>query len=80
MNNPIHQYNGKWWFWDELFLYRFGPYDNRDDAAKMWFTYCKYLDKQGWDMKQTAKQIDWDFIAVVILLGAIFLALILVSV
>ena len=77
-NNIVYNDNGKWWFWDELGLYRFGPYDNRDDAVKSWFLYCKYLDKQGWDNKQKNLQkqdIDWEFVILVMVL-TIFLSVV----
>ena len=33
-NNPIHEAEGKWWFWDETWTYRQGPFDTEEETKK----------------------------------------------
>ena len=75
-NNPIHEHKGKWWFWDESWFHRYGPFESKEHAQDAFMVYCNYLDKQGWDNKQKSLQkpnIDWEFVILVMVL-AIFLS------
>jgi len=38
INNPIHEFEGEWYFWDENWLNRFGPYETKEEAQKA----CRY--------------------------------------
>ena len=41
----IHQNkDGKWYFWDEIWSYEYGPYDTHKECAKALRNYCdRYL-------------------------------------
>lgn len=42
---PVHQKeDGTWWFWDEVWSDRFGPYDSYEEAANGCQAYARYLD------------------------------------
>jgi len=44
--DPIHFYEGKWWFWDETWSDRVGPYDTEAEAKQKIKEYTEnYLDK-----------------------------------
>ena len=30
--NPIHQEDGKWFFWDECLCTKYGPFDSKEEA------------------------------------------------
>ncbi len=30
--DPIHEKDGKWWFWNEIWSDRYGPYNSREEA------------------------------------------------
>lgn len=34
-SDPLHEFEGKWYFWNEVWLDRIGPYDTREDAKKL---------------------------------------------
>jgi len=42
--NPIHEENGKWFFWDETWADRLGPYDSEKTARKKLKEYHDFLD------------------------------------
>lgn len=45
-NDPIHKAeDGKWWFWDETWADRHGPYDDRTTARRECARYAHHLDK-----------------------------------
>lgn len=44
VNSPVHEHEGKWYFWDETWGNRLGPYDTRDEAADLLADYCAELD------------------------------------
>jgi len=67
----IHKISDKWYFWDESYFGKFGPFDTESEAFESYKLYCKYLDKQGWDNKQVIKPIDWDFIILVAILASL---------
>lgn len=39
--NPIHFHDGKWWFWDEIWIDRIGPFDSEEEAQKAIRKYCE---------------------------------------
>lgn len=41
--NPIHQYKNKWWFWDEVWVDRVGPYNSEQEAREAISAYAKQL-------------------------------------
>lgn len=42
--DPVHESEGNWWFWDETWAYRYGPYESREDAVAALRQYVKELD------------------------------------
>jgi len=41
--DPVEQdADGKWWFWNEVWSDRYGPYETKEAVAKALYTYCKY--------------------------------------
>lgn len=45
MQSPIHQdeQDGLWYFWDETWAYRYGPYISRVAAYLVMRDYCKKI-------------------------------------
>lgn len=43
-NDPIHQWQGKWWFWDEIWADRIGPYETEEIARQQCDKYCEHLN------------------------------------
>lgn len=41
MSDPIHEENGKWYFWNEVWADRYGPYDSKQKAIEQLKKYCK---------------------------------------
>ena len=43
---PVEQdhYNNKWYFWDETWSVRHGPYNTEEEAQKELMAYCEWLD------------------------------------
>lgn len=39
--NPIHFDNGKWWFWDETWSDRLGPFDTEEQTKEALRQYCE---------------------------------------
>ena len=39
--NPIHQENGQWYFWDETWSDRVGPYETEEKVREALKRYCK---------------------------------------
>lgn len=37
--DPVHEFAGKWYFWDETWANRHGPYDTPAEAYEMLGTY-----------------------------------------
>ena len=51
---PVHQIkDGTWWFWDEMGLGRFGPFEDEKTARTVLGYYCHWLD--------TGEQIDPEY-------------------
>lgn len=42
-NRPIHEFENKWYFWDENWLDRIGPYESEYDADKALKNYADEL-------------------------------------
>jgi hypothetical protein len=40
-NDPLHIHEGKWWFWDETWAKRYGPYQTRLGAKHELNKYCR---------------------------------------
>lgn len=40
-DDPVHRHNGKWWFWDETWADRVGPFETEGDADKAFNRYCR---------------------------------------
>ena len=38
--NIVHEHDGKWWFWDESWVHRMGPYNTQDEVVKALKDYC----------------------------------------
>jgi hypothetical protein len=43
--DPVHEENGKWYFWDETEADRLGPYDSEEEARKRLSDYGRWLDE-----------------------------------
>jgi len=41
--DPVHQFEGKWWFWDEVWCDRLGPYDTKEEADLAISSYISQL-------------------------------------
>lgn len=39
--SPIHEENGKWYFWDEVWVDRYGPYDTEEECKEALDRYCR---------------------------------------
>lgn len=44
VRSPIHEYRGKWYFYDETWASRIGPYDKREQADEAFKTYAQSLN------------------------------------
>lgn len=42
-SDPVHEHEGKFYFWDETWSNRMGPYDSRRQADTMLAQYCDWL-------------------------------------
>lgn len=42
--DPVHQEDGKWYFWSETWADRQGPYDTEENARFELVAYCQWLD------------------------------------
>ena len=40
MSSPVHQEDGKWYFWDETEADRCGPYESEEEANQHFTRYC----------------------------------------
>ena len=40
-NDPLHRHEEKWWFWDETWANRHGPYLTRTGAKAEFEKYCR---------------------------------------
>jgi NTP pyrophosphatase (non-canonical NTP hydrolase) len=46
-DSPVHEYKDKWYFWDETWADRVGPFDTRDEAVDALASYCEELNFEG---------------------------------
>src|SRR5210317_2246584 len=44
IKNPVHMYQGKWYYWDEVWADRIGPFDTEKEADSDCIRYAEYLD------------------------------------
>lgn len=42
-SDPIHKYHGNWWFWNETWADRYGPYPNERTARERLNDYIKQM-------------------------------------
>lgn len=42
--DPVHEDEGQWWFWDETWADRMGPFVDEEAARKALVVYCDVLD------------------------------------
>lgn len=40
-SDPVHFHEGKWWFWDEVWVDRMGPFETKEEARAEILRYCK---------------------------------------
>lgn len=45
--SPTHEENGKWYFWDETWTERQGPYETEEECGQSLSKYCDYLNDMG---------------------------------
>lgn len=41
IDDPVFEENGEWWFWDEIWVDRLGPYPTEEKANKELKRYCE---------------------------------------
>lgn len=46
-DSPVHEHEGQWYFWDETWADRLGPFDTREDASDALADYCEQLNLEG---------------------------------
>lgn len=42
--NPVRFEDGKWWFYDEVWVDRYGPYETEMEATDACAEYCRTLE------------------------------------
>ena len=42
-NKVLHEEHGKWYFWEETWAHRQGPFNTESDAELALYEYCKQL-------------------------------------
>ncbi len=40
-SGPVHFHEEKWWFWDEVWVDRIGPFDTETEARTVLKRYCE---------------------------------------
>ena len=43
--DPVHKNGGRWWFWDEVWVERHGPYATKAEAKAACARYAEWLEK-----------------------------------
>lgn len=38
--DPVHQHKGAWWFWNDTWTRRMGPYETKEELALALEDYC----------------------------------------
>ncbi len=46
-NDPIHEEAGQWYFWDETWSERLGPFDTEEIARNKLKAYCERLNREN---------------------------------
>lgn len=41
--DPVHQCDGKWWFWSETWADRLGPFDSEEECRRAVIDYARSL-------------------------------------
>lgn len=41
---PTHKHDNKWWFWNEIWSNRIGPFDTEEDARLACVKYAELLE------------------------------------
>ena len=52
----VHEHDGKWWFWDEIWVNQMGPYNNREEAASALKDYC--IHQLGYTEEQIGVKVS----------------------
>ena len=39
--NPVRFEDNAWWFWDEIWIDRYGPFETEEEATDACTEYCK---------------------------------------
>ncbi|GEM_PF-2917130 len=47
--HPVHEHNGKWWYWDADHMFREGPFEDRTRAYAAFYSYYTHILKEGSD-------------------------------
>ncbi|QIG70215.1 hypothetical protein EVB87_115 [Rhizobium phage RHph_N28_1] len=50
--DPVHEYRGGWYYYDETWANRTGPYPTREAATGAWKSYAEYLDGSDDNMRK----------------------------
>lgn len=45
--DPVYEYQGLWWFWDETWANRYGPFYTKQDAQTALSEYCQHVLEGG---------------------------------
>lgn len=48
--NEIEQVDGKWYFYDETWSTRYGPFDTEEEVKREFAEYCKHLEE--WESRE----------------------------
>jgi hypothetical protein len=43
--DPVHEHGGEWWFWNETWSERIGPFDDKQQAYLEVYSYSERLNK-----------------------------------
>ena len=46
--DPVHEENGQWYFYDETWSDRLGPYESEKKARRKLKEYINWLDSKEW--------------------------------
>jgi hypothetical protein len=57
--DPVHRKDAQWWFWDEVWCDRVGPYPDEAAARKGVRDYCEKLDASPSDEDRAALEEMW---------------------
>ena len=44
-SDPVHEFNDVWWFWDEIWAFKHGPYNTEQLACKACIEYARRLNE-----------------------------------